>query len=123
MHRADVTALGDAEVAILPFAQLDRLGHEFAGVGRLLSRVYGEELNRAIESMWMLGILSATARVALFLVRLSARLGRGGAPRLAFDLPMTRAEIASFLGLSVETVSRALGSLAAAALIDVRQRE
>ena len=123
VHQADVTALNDAEVAILPIALLDRLEREYPVVGQMLSRICGKELNRAIESMWMLGILGATARVALFLIRLSARLAHGGVPRRVFDLPMTRAEIGSFLGISVETVSRALGSLSDAGLITVRQRE
>ncbi|MCL4800831.1 MAG: Crp/Fnr family transcriptional regulator [Burkholderiales bacterium] len=122
VHHADITALSEAEVAILPLAQLNRVGREFPGAGLLLSRIFGKELSRALEGMWMLGILSATARVALFLDRLSARLGSGGAPRLAFDLPMTRAEIASFLGLSVETVSRVLGALAGTGIIEVDHR-
>ncbi len=123
VHRADVTALNDAEVAILPFAQLERLVQELPRAAHLLSRICGKALNGTIENMWMLGILSATARVALFLVKLSARLTRESAPRIAFDLPMTRAEIGSFLGISVETVSRVLGSLADATLITVRHRK
>ncbi len=70
----------------------------------------------------MLGILTAEARVARFLVSLTERfVGMGYSGKL-FNLRMTRQEIGSYLGLTMETVSRTLSAFNDMGLITVRQR-
>ena len=59
----------------------------------------------------LLGRRSAEQRVASFLLELSRRLAEHDAPICEFELKMTRADIASYLALAVETVSRALTRL------------
>lgn len=72
------------------------------------------ELDEAREWMVTLGRKSASERVAsfLYLIALHVRpeLGQGPAG-ISYDLPLTRAGIADFLGLSIETVSRQLTEL------------
>jgi CRP/FNR family transcriptional regulator len=72
--------------------------------------------------IWLLGMLNAEARVAAFLLDLSDRFGRLGYSPTSFVLRMTRAEIGSYLGLKLETVSRTLSALAAAEVIAVERR-
>jgi CRP/FNR family transcriptional regulator len=71
----------------------------------------------------LIGTLGAEARVARFLALFSDRCGKAGRPATRVSLPMTRQEIGSYLGLTLETVSRAFSALADAGLIHVAQRE
>lgn len=64
-------------------------------------------LVRAQEHLLVLGRQSAAERVAAFLLDMAER--QGGLPR--FDLPMSRMDIADYLGLTIETVSRVLTKL------------
>jgi CRP/FNR family transcriptional regulator len=70
-----------------------------------------DELAIAQEQMLSLGRKSAKERVASFLIQLSQRAGRLGLPTNPITLPMTRADIADYLGLTIETVSRTMTRL------------
>ncbi len=61
-------------------------------------------------------------RIAIFLIDLSTKLSQRGQSRMKFVLSMTRTEIANYLGMALETVSRVLGKLQAFDIIDVNQR-
>lgn len=72
-----------------------------------------EELRLAQDHMVLLGRKSATEKLASFLLHLARRNARGGAATTpaVVPLPMTRSDIADYLGLTTETVSRALARL------------
>ena len=80
-----------SEMPDLEHALLDRAAHE---------------LKAAHDQMLLLGRKTAMERLATFLVGLSQRSRRAGGDGRLLDLPMTRAEIADYLGLTTETVSR-----------------
>ena len=80
------------------------------------------ELGREHAVLSLLGTLGAEARVARFLVMLSERFSSLGFSPNRFNLRMTRQEIGSYLGLTLETVSRAFSGLHAAGLIKVEQK-
>ncbi len=80
----------------------------------LLSRATSE-LAAAQEQMLLLGRKTAAERVASFLLKLETRLGGADGGRL--DLPMTRTDMADFLGLTIETVSRTLSQFRRRGLI------
>jgi len=67
-----------------------------------------------------IGRLDATGRVATFLLALAERPGREGLGRAEIYLPMLRSDIADYLCLSVETVSRALTELRSAKMIALK---
>lgn len=77
---------------------------------RLLTMA-SNELAAAQEQMLLLGRKTAIERVATFLVSLSDRHAGRGRPASPLRLPMTRGEIADYLGLTIETVSRAFTRL------------
>jgi CRP/FNR family transcriptional regulator len=121
-YTADVVALDTSHVAVLPFARLVQLGREHRSIERLLYAFFSRELVRDHGMIWLLGTLSAEARVAAFLLDLSERFGRLGYSRASFALRMTRQELGSYLGIKLETVSRTLSAFAAAGLIAVDRR-
>ena len=100
-HTADVIALEDSEVCVIPYARLEE-----PSLQRQLHKVMSRELVRDQGVMMLLGTMRAEERLAAFLLNLSQRfLARGYSPD-EFHLRMTRDEIGSYLGLSLETVSR-----------------
>ena len=69
--------------------------------------------------MSLLGSEDAETRVAAFLVDMAQRLAARGSSPQVFDLPMSRQQIASYLGLTIETVSRTLTQFARSGLIEL----
>ena len=78
--------------------------------------VASSELVAALEQMLLLGRKTARERVASFLM---ARSAQGVRPSQSLHLPMTRGDIADYLGLTIETVSRTLTRLKADRLIGI----
>ena len=77
---------------------------------RLLEAAH-TDLERAHAHMLLLGRASAEEKVASFLVRIARRLGHASKGVIAFRLPMTRQDMADYLGLTIETVSRTMTRL------------
>jgi CRP/FNR family transcriptional regulator len=88
-------------------------------VERRLLQIASTELAAAQDQMLLLGRKTATERVASFLLRLSERAVAHGRPGNPISLPMTRAEIGDYLGLTLETVSRTMTQLRKLGAIDL----
>lgn len=99
--------------------RLRALLDDFPLMEKRLLEVASNELVAAQEQMLLLGRKTARERLASFLAAQS-RLGAPCQhPRTRFALPMTRGDIADYLGLTIETVSRTLTKLRAEGLIDI----
>lgn len=122
-YTADAIALDSCHVVVVPFDRIANLSRSLPGVERLLYSIFSRELARRQRVIRLLGMLSAEARVAAFLLDMSERFARLGCSRSSFVLRMTREEIGSYLGIKLETVSRTLSALASAGLITVDRRE
>jgi CRP/FNR family transcriptional regulator len=72
--------------------------------------------------MMLLGTMSAEQRVAAFLLNLSGRMKARGYSAAEFHLRMSRADIGSYLGMTLETVSRAFSSFQRQRIIDVDKK-
>ena len=116
-HAADVIALEDSEVCIIPYARLEQ-----PGLQRQLHKVMSRELVRDHGVMMLLGTMRAEERLAAFLLNLSQRFVARGFSPSEFHLRMTRDEIGSYLGLSLETVSRLFSRFQDDNLITVQQK-
>ncbi|GAB3663414.1 helix-turn-helix domain-containing protein [Ramlibacter alkalitolerans] len=122
-HPTTARALEDAEVCVLPYGQLT---DACAGQRDLLMRVLrlaGAELERDHRLLALIVHTHSEQRVAAFLVGLSDRLRERGFSPSDFLLRMTRAEIGSYLGTTLETVSRSLSAFARRGFITVHRRE
>jgi CRP/FNR family transcriptional regulator len=116
-HASDVIALEDSEVCIIPYARLEE-----AGMQRQLHKAMSRELVRDQGVMMLLGTMRAEERLAAFLLNLSQRFVARHFSPSEFHLRMTRDEIGSYLGLSLETVSRLFSRFQEDGLIAVRQK-
>jgi len=99
-------------------AKLRVLLDDFPLMEKRLLEVAANELVAAQEQMLLLGRKTARERVASFMLLQSRQGMPCGHPRRQFSLPMTRADIADYLGLTIETVSRTLTRLRTEGLID-----
>ncbi|MBU8975802.1 MULTISPECIES: fumarate/nitrate reduction transcriptional regulator Fnr [unclassified Lysobacter] len=105
-HRCEAIALGEANVCEVPFDQLTEIAAQLPGLQQQLLRVIGHSLNRDHDHMGMLVRRQANERIALFLHGLTERFRQIGQSPTAFKLPMSREDVARYLGLALETVSR-----------------
>jgi len=121
-HASEAVALSNCDLVLLPFKKLTALGRTHAEFEHAMYSVMSRELVREQSMVSMLGALSAEARVARFLVSLSDRYAEMGYSSKLFNLRMTRHEIGSYLGLTLETVSRTLSAFNEIGLISVDQR-
>ena len=104
----DAELLTDARICRLDRSQLDLLLRRYPKLERRMLDLCVQELTATQEQLVTVGRRSAEARVAAFLISLVEASRRRGATPKVLEMPMTRADIADFLGLTLETVSRSL---------------
>lgn len=113
-----VEALEQSELWWFSRAMFDRFLTEHPQVERELYHMAAHELAAAQRQMVLLGRKAAHERLASFFLSLLERADRAnGAPQTSFDLPMSRIDIADYLGLTKETVSRMIAHLRAHKLV------
>jgi CRP/FNR family transcriptional regulator, anaerobic regulatory protein len=122
-HASEAIALSDCDIIILPYKTFSALGRVHAELEQAMFNVMSRELVREQAMIGMLSALSAEAKVARFLTSLGDRYGQLGYSGKVFNLRMTRHEIGSYLGLTLETVSRTLSAFNELGLITVDQRQ
>ena len=113
-HTQSAEAMTDAKVLVIKRSALTALAERHTGVAHELYALTARELRR-VQSRIPLLIKSAQERVASFLLEMAERAPHGD----AIDLPMSRQDIADYLGLTIETVSRTFTALEGIAAIDV----
>lgn len=122
-HGFDAIALEDSEVCIVPFAKLTQMALRLPDLQAQLLRILSGDISRDQGLMLLLGGMDAEQRLAAFLLSLSRRYQRLGYATTRFSLRMTREEIGSYLGLTLETVSRLFSRLQKDGLITAHQKE
>ncbi|MFN0164415.1 MAG: fumarate/nitrate reduction transcriptional regulator Fnr [Burkholderiales bacterium] len=121
-HHCDAIALEDSEVCVIPYARLEEVSQRFEPLQRHFHKVMSREIVREHGVMLLLGSMRAEERLASFLLNLSQRFTSRGYSASEFVLRMTREEIGSFLGMKLETVSRAFSKFQDDGLISVQQK-
>ncbi|MFZ6813067.1 helix-turn-helix domain-containing protein [Undibacterium sp. Rencai35W] len=122
-HASEAVALSDCDVILVPYTIFSSLGRLYAELEQAMFRAMSRELVREQIMIGMLSALSAEAKVARFLLNLGERFAQLGYSNKLFNLRMTRHEIGSYLGLTLETVSRTLSAFNELGLIRVEQRQ
>ncbi|MFN3883704.1 MAG: fumarate/nitrate reduction transcriptional regulator Fnr [Rhodocyclaceae bacterium] len=121
-HSCNAVALEDSEVCVIPFADLENYSRSIGALQHHFHKVMSREIVRDHGVMMLLGIMRAEERLAAFLLNLSQRFTARGYSPTEFNLRMTRNEIGSYLGLKLETVSRAFSRFQEEGLIAVHQK-
>lgn len=122
VYSCDVVALEDTEVCMIPYERILAACNEIPDYSIHFQKILSREIVRQHGLMLLLGSMHAEERLAAFLLSLAQRFESRGYSRTEFVLRMTRAEIGSYLGLKLETVSRVLSRFGHDNLIAVNQK-
>ncbi len=121
-HISDAIALEDSEVCEIPFGDFERLSRDLLALQQHFHRIMSREIARDYGVMLLLGSMRAEERLATFLLNLSQRFAARGYSSTRFILRMTREEIGSYLGLKLETVSRAFSHFQSEDIVAVQNK-
>jgi CRP/FNR family transcriptional regulator len=122
VHRSRLVALESSQIYVIPFHEFERVALRSPGLLRDFNRIMSDEIDHAHVIM-ALRVGPAEMRVAGFLADLSSQFAARGLSATRFSLSMSRREIASYLGMTTETVSRTLTKFRENGLLFVRNRE
>ncbi len=122
IHPCAARALETTSVCEIPFDRLEELAGRVPGLQRQLFRIMSREIQTDEHLMTLLAKKSSDARLAAFLLSLSSRFGERGFSRQEFNLTMSRNDIANYLGLAVETVSRLFTRFQESGLLSVDRK-
>ena len=110
-HQVSARALETTNYCRIPLTQLEALNESLPELRRQIMRVMSREIRADQQMMLLLSKKNADERLASFLLNLAQNFKRRGYSEQNFRLMMTRADIANYLGLAVETVSRSFTRL------------
>jgi CRP/FNR family transcriptional regulator, anaerobic regulatory protein len=121
-YSCNAVALETSSVCELPLDQLETLCHKLPGLQKQMRRIMGKEVSKDHKLLLLLGKMTADERLASFLLSLSTRMEERHWNANEFNLMMPRQDIANYLGMAVETVSRLFASFQNENIIEVDRR-
>lgn len=122
IHPCATKALETTSVCEMPFEKLESLAAQIPGLQHQLLRVMSRSIQNDEQFMTLLGKKTSEERLASFLLGLSTRFMQRGFSPLEFNLSMSRNDIANYLGLAVETISRLFSRFQNAGILDVNRK-
>lgn len=121
-NQCTAEALERSSLCELPFDSLSEVAERVPGLHRQLFRVMSREFGREQQHPVMMGRKQAISRLAIFLRSLSERRQAVDQDPCKLQLSMSRQELASYLGLVIETVSRLFSRMQALGVLKVERR-
>lgn len=115
-------SLETSSVCELPLEKLESLCTSVPGLQKQMRRIMGKEVSADHKLLLLLGKMSAEERLASFLLSVSTRMEERHWKSDEFNLSMPRQDIANYLGMAVETVSRLLATFQNEKIIEVDRR-
>ncbi len=106
-HRFSAEAITESSILVIKRSAVLALADRDGEIARQLWTLTADALQRVQDHMLVLGCMNARERVANFLLQLAKRVSGGD----ELELPMSRQDIADYLGLTIETVSRTMTQL------------
>lgn len=122
-YASSAQALETSSVCEVPFEHMEALSLQIPSLQRHFFKLMSQEIKSDRELHMLLSRKSAEDRIAALLLSLSARAHRRGLSAHQLRLPMPRNEMANYLGLAVETVSRIMTRLHNEGVLRVQGRE
>ena len=121
LHQCSAKALETSTVCEIPYNSLQMLSGKISSLQSQMYRLL--EIRHDQNLQLLLSKMSAEERLSSFLLNLAIRYQQRKLSPVSFRLPMSRADIGNYLGLAVETVSRAFTRMQEQGIIHVEQRE
>jgi CRP/FNR family transcriptional regulator len=122
LHVSQAEALERSSICELPYAKLQQVTSEVPALHRQLMRVISREVVEEHRHLVMMGRQQAQEQLASFLRSLADRYQRLHRDGSALNLPMSRYDIANYLGLVVETVSRLFSRMEEMGVLEVNRK-
>jgi len=122
-HISSAIAIERSSVCEIPYDALGKLSGELPSLQRHFMQLMSREIANDQQLISLLGKNSAEERIAALLISISSRNARRGFSVTEFRLPMSRTDIANYLGLTIETVSRILSKLGKQSIIELNNKE
>lgn len=121
-HSCSAIALETSSVCVMPTHKLEDLCATLPSLQKQIRRIMGKEVSEEHKMLLMLGQMSAEEKIATFLLSISRRMEERHWKAKEFSLSMARQDIANYLGLAVETVSRLFAHYQEENIIQVDRR-
>jgi CRP/FNR family transcriptional regulator len=121
-HSCNAVALEDSEVCAMSLNRLEQLARELQPLQHQLHKIMSHEIVHDYGIMALLGSMRAEERVATFLLDVAQKSAERRCSGDDFDLRMTRADIGSYLGLKLETVSRTISRFHQLGIVSALQK-
>jgi CRP/FNR family transcriptional regulator len=122
-QRCYATTLDNTSYCVLPYEKLDLLCETIPELRHQVCNLLGHEMNCDHSHLLLLGQQTAHERLASFLLSISSRFKRRGFSTTSFMLPMSRHDIAGYLGIAVETVSRLFKSFQEKGIVRINRKQ
>lgn len=116
------TALETSTVCKIPPQGFDELCAQSPGLRHYFMRAVSKELAHEQQMIMTLGQMNTGMRLAYFFIELGHRFKERGYSYMEYNLSMSRHDLANYLGLAIETLSRLLKKFHNNGIIEVRQR-
>ncbi|MEX1237304.1 MAG: helix-turn-helix domain-containing protein, partial [Pseudomonadales bacterium] len=123
IHQCSAKALETSAICEIPYDQLQPLSGKIGNLQLQMYKLLSREIRQDQNLQTLLSKMSAEERLSSFLLNLAIRYQQRKLSPVSFRLPMSRADIGNYLGLAVETVSRAFTRMQENGIIKVDQRE
>ncbi len=119
---SSAVALETTSICKLPFERFEELCRQLPNLQDRFFQLSSKKIVSFHNLSYLIGHRPAEERLASFLVDYSLRIGRHGYSKTEFNLSMTRYDIANFLGLTIETVSRLFTKFSNKGVLKVERR-
>ena len=121
-HTYSAEALETSSFCEIVFNQFEITAKQMPLLQQQLFKLIGREIRHDQELMLLLGRMDSRRKLAAFLIDISSQLQSHGYSSDSMNLSMTRHDIANYLGLAIETVSRLLTTFQNNGVLDVMRR-
>lgn len=121
-HNCNAQALETSSICELPLNDLEGICLRIPSLHKQLLKLISREISQDHKMLLLLAKKNSEQRIATFLLSLSGRFKSRGLSSESFNLSMSRQDIANYLGLAVETVSRILTRLSDDKVIQVTRK-
>lgn len=122
-YQCDMIALSDAHVCQLSYREFDQVAEKFPVLRQEILSVSSNNMTTAQKMLMYIGKRPVEERLAMFLISISQRFKARGLSESRFQLPMSRHDIANYLGMAPETISRQFKKLQDQELVSIQNRD